>query len=121
MAMESPAYALLAAYAPLTALVPSARIRKSGYAGESPVAPYITIQEIGGAPANYIAGRPGMDLFRPTVKVVAATEAESKTIAGHVRDALELSGHCLLFDGPEYESEVKLYVHFSDWHFHVSR
>lgn len=121
MAMESPAWSMLAAYTPLTALVPSARIRKSGYAGESPVAPYITIQEIGGSPANYVAGRPGMDSFRPSIKVVASTEAQARTIAGHVRDALELSGHCLLSDGPEFEMETKLYLHMSDWRFHVNR
>jgi len=121
MAMESPAYALLAAYAPLTALVPAARIRKSGYAGESPVAPYITIQEIGGVPGNYIADRPGMDSFRPTIKVIAETEAQAKAIGAHVLAALELHGNCLLFDGPEFEAETRLFVWFADFRFHASR
>lgn len=121
MALESPAWSLLSAYAPLVALVPAARIRKSGYAGESPVAPYITIQEIGGAPSNYVAGRPGIDSFRPSIKVVAATEAAAKTIAGHVRDALELAGYCELFDGPEFEVETKLFLHFQDWRFMLNR
>jgi hypothetical protein len=121
MAMESPAWTLLAAYAPLVALVPAARIRKSGYAGESPVAPYITIQEIGGAPQNYVAERPGIDSFRPTIKVVAVTEASAKTIAAHVRDALELRGYCELFIGPEFEVESKLFICILDWRFYVSR
>lgn len=121
MAMESPVFALLAAHAPLVALVPKARIRKAGYAGEAPTAPYITLQEIGGAPNNYLAARPGIDSFRPTVKVIAETESQAKLIASHVRDALELDGNCLVFDGPEFESETKLFVHFSDWRFFTSR
>ena len=121
MAMESPAYALLSSYAPLTAIVPAARIHKSGYAGEAPVAPFITIQEIGGISVNYVAGRPGVDTFRPTVKVVAATEAQAKLIGSHVLAALELSGHCLLFDGPDFEADTKLYVWFTDFRFYVNR
>lgn len=121
MAMESPAYALLAANAALTTLVPVARIFKSGYAGENPAKPYITIQEIGGSPYNYVAGRPGMDVFRPTVKVYSETEGQCKQIATAVRDALELDAHGLIFDGPEQDFETKLFVHLSDWHFHTSR
>ena len=121
MAMESPAYALLVANPVLTAIVAAGRIHKSGYAGEKATAPYITIQEIGTAPLNYMAGRPGMDLFRPTVKVMAETEGQCKQIAEIVRDTLELDGQCIVSDGPEFDAEAKLFVHFSDWHFHQSR
>lgn len=115
--MESPTYDLLVANSALTALVPAARVFKSGFAGDSPVAPYITIQEIGGVPENYMAGRPGMDRFRPTVKVCSKDEAQCKQIARIVRDTLELDAQCIVFDGPEVDAETRLFVHMSDWNF----
>lgn len=121
MAMESKAYALLVANPALVALVPAARVFKSGYAGQSPAAPYITIQEIGTVPLNYMADRPGMDRFRPTVKVYAEDEGACREIAGIVRDTLELAGHGVVSDGPEFDEMAKLYVHLSDWHLHESR
>lgn len=121
MAMESPVYMLLAATPGITDLVPAASIYKSGAAAENAAAPYITIQEIGTTPENYIAGRPGLDRFRPTVKVMAATEGQCRLIAERVRDALELDAHCLIADGPEQDTETRLFVHFSDWHFHINR
>ncbi|KRG38824.1 hypothetical protein ARC78_15205 [Stenotrophomonas pictorum JCM 9942] len=121
MAMESPVYMLLAATPALLALVPAASIYKSGIAAENAVAPYITIQEIATTPQNYVAGRPGIDTFRPTVKVMAETEGQCRKIAELVRDALELDGHCLIADGPEQDTETRLFVHFSDWHFHINR
>lgn len=121
MAMESTAHALLVANPALTALVPAARVFKSGYAGEKVVAPYITIQEIGTVPLNYIEGRPGMDSFRPTVKIMAEEEGQCRQIAQIVRDTLELDGYCLLSDGPEFDEEAKVFVHLSDWRFHLNR
>lgn len=121
MAMESSAYALLTANPTLLAKVPKAQIHKSGYAGEKPVLPYITIQEIGTVPYNYLAGRPGMDSFRPTIKVHAETEGQCREIAEIVRDTLELDAYCVLADGPEKDFETRIFVHLSDWRFHLSR
>ncbi len=121
MAMESRAYALLVANPTLVGQVPAARVFKSGYAGENPVAPYITIQEIGAVALGYIADRPGMDRFRPTVKVYAADEGTCKAIAAIVRDTLEVAGYSVVSDGPEFDEQAKLFVHLSDWHLHESR
>lgn len=121
MAMESPVWALLAANPALTAIVPASAIFKSGYAGEKTLDRYITIQEIGTAPQNYIADRPGIDQFRPTVKVMSRDEGECKRIAEIVRDTLELDGHCIVADGPEFDAEAKVFMHLSDWHFYVNR
>lgn len=119
MAMESPAWDLLTADAAITALVPIARIRK-GFAGESPPLPYIVLEQ-GANPLNYVAGRPGMDVFRTTVKVVAADTKQCNAIAELVRDALELAAVGIFADGPTFEADTKVYLHMSDWRFHTAR
>lgn len=121
MAMVPPVYALLSADAAVTALVPAVRIRGQGYAGETPTRPYITHQTISGNPANYIAGRPGIDAFRAQIDVWADTAAEAKTIAEAVRDALELDAHCVAIMGDDYEPEAKLHRYSFDWSFQTPR
>lgn len=121
MAMVPPVYELLSADAAVTALVPASRIRGQGYAGEAPVTPYITHQTISGNPANYIAGRPGMDAFRSQIDVWADTAAQAKQIAEAVRDALELNAQCVAIMGDDYEPDTRLHRYSFDFQFWTPR
>lgn len=121
MAMVPPVYALLSADAAVTALVPASRIRGQGYAGETPVAPYITWQTVSGVPANYIAGRPGIDAFRVQIDIWANDATSAKQIATAVRDALELNAHCVSIMGESFEADTKLFRYSYDWAFHTPR
>lgn len=114
MAMESPTWSLLAAAPAVTALVPQARIHK-GYAGDSPTVPYIVIEEITATPENYVAGRPGIDNFRSTVRVLADDTAECRQIGAAVRDAMEVVAAQQFAEGPYREKDTGLWSHLSDW------
>ena len=115
MAMVPPVFSILAAAPAVTALVPSSRIRGQGYAGESPVAPYITWQLVDGLPENYLGSRPGIDTFRVQIDCWANDAAQSKAIAAAVRDALEPHGLCVAIFGDDYDAETKLYRYGFDW------
>lgn len=114
MAMESPTWAVLSAAAPVTALVPAARIFK-GYAGDAPVTPYIVIEEYNAVPANYMGDRPGVDNFRAQVRVMSDGTAQCRQIAEAVRDAMELVATCQFSEGPIREDDTGLWSHLSDW------
>ncbi|MEJ7746058.1 MAG: DUF3168 domain-containing protein [Luteimonas sp.] len=121
MAMSPPVYAILSGDAAVTALVPAARIKGQSYAGESPIAPYITWQIISGGPENYLADRPGMDVFRVQIDIWAVSAASAKAIAALVRDALEPHAYCLNIFADDYEPDTKLYRYGYDWNFHTLR
>lgn len=121
MALVPPVYEILSASGAVTALVPATRIRGQGYAGETPVAPYITWQVVSGQPENYTGNRPGIDQHRVQVDCWAATAAQSKQIAAAVRDALEPHAQCVAVFGDDYDTEAKLYRFGADWSFWSGR
>jgi hypothetical protein len=115
MAIVPPVFEILSATAAVTALVPAIRIRGQGYAGETPVAPYITWQVVSGLPENYTSNRPGIDQHRVQVDCWATTAAQSRAIATAVRNALEPHGQCVAVFGDDYDTEARLYRFGFDW------
>lgn len=68
--------------------------------GEAPQAgpyPYATFQFISGTPANQLAGRPQVDQVRVQFDAYGTTGAQARALAAAIRDAVELSAHCVLF------------------------
>ena len=119
--MTPPVFQLLSGAAAVVALVPASRIRGQGYAGETPVAPYITWQIVDGLPENYTGNRPGMDTFRVQVDCWSTTAAGAKQVAEACRDALEPHAQCVAIFGDDYDSEAGLYRYGFDWSFRTRR
>lgn len=84
--------------------------------------PYITYQQVGGTPVNFLSGVPSKRNGRFQINVWADTRIEAANIIRQVEDAVRLSSLLLaVTEGgavADYEDEMKLYgarQDFSIW------
>lgn len=84
--------------------------------------PYVTYQQVGGAPANFLAGIPNKRNGRFQINVWAATRLAAATLIRQVEDAVRASAalNATTEGGAvaDYEPETKLYgarQDFSIW------
>lgn len=64
-----------------------------GDAGEKPQYPYVTYQNIAGAPENYLGDRPDADGWILQINCWAKSEVQVVALAKAVSESLELSAH----------------------------
>lgn len=105
----------------VTALVPSARIRGQGFAGDNPVAPYITWQGVGGEAETYIADPTRLYRTRVQIDCWAKTMDDALAIAAAVHDALDDHGQPAMAPIEDYDQDARLYRVLQDWHLHATR
>lgn len=123
MADKSSIYAILTAYAGLTALVPASRMWYShaprGTATPSTF-PYLTYRRITSTPENVLAGAPGIDQQRIQFDIYATTTQAAEAILVQLRLALNSSGHEVLTqDLSEIEPDCERIS--VDWDFWLPR
>ena len=76
-----------------------ANVRVYGF-GEAPqgvASPYATFQFISGVPVNHLAQRPVVDEVRAQFDIYGTTGAQARALATAIRDAVEPTGHLVLF------------------------
>lgn len=80
-----------------------------GDAGDNKVYPYVTYQNIGGDPENFLGDRPDADSFVLQINCLAKTEAEANQVADAVSYALELDGHVIGWGGTDRDPVTRNY------------
>lgn len=73
------------------------RVYPFGEGPQSITYPYATFQSISGVPANQLSGRPQVDQVRVQFDAYGQTGAQARSLAAAIRDAIEPSGHLVLF------------------------
>lgn len=86
--------------------------------------PFVTYQQVGGKPANFVSGIPSMRNGHFQINVWSATRAEAASLARQIEDAARLNStlSAVTLGGvvSTYEPETKLYgtrQDFSIWFF----
>ena len=109
--MYAPIFAVCSASAQVKALIGSNPVRLYPF-GEAPQGvtyPYAVWQSVGGAPENFLAGRPDADSYTTQVDVYADTAASAREVAKALRDAVELVAHVVAWRGESRDPETKKY------------
>ena len=75
------------------------RLYPAGRAPQGVVYPYAVWQTISGAPQNYLAQVPTVDLFSVQVDVYATTVTDARNAAKALRDAIEPCAHIVGWRG----------------------
>lgn len=109
--MFAPVFQVCSASAAVTALlgVAPTRLYPFGEAPQGAVYPYAVWQAVGGAPENFLAGRPDADSYTTQVDVYADTAASAREVAKALRDAVELVAHVVAWRGESRDPETKKY------------
>lgn len=71
--------------------------------------PYAVWQQIGGAPENYMAGRPDADSPSLQVDAYAATAEEARAVANAIMYAIELDSYVVSLPSETKEQDTQLY------------
>ncbi|MCW1937511.1 DUF3168 domain-containing protein [Pseudomonas sp. MDMC_285] len=109
--MNPPIFSVVSADPAVTALLGSNPVRFLPF-GEAPQGvtyPYAVWQSVGGAPGNFLAGRPDADSYTTQVDVYADTAASAREVAKALRDAVELVAHVVAWRGESRDPETKKY------------
>lgn len=109
--MYPPIFEVCKANAGVVALLGSSPLRLYPF-GEAPqgvVTPYAVWQQVGGAPENYLAGRPDIDGLTQQVDVYGKSAAEVRAVASAIRDAIELRSHIVAWRGESRDPETNNY------------
>ena len=109
--MYPPIFEVCKADAAVVALLGSNPLRFYPF-GEAPqkvAKPYAVWQQVGGAPENYLAGRPDIDAYTLQVDVYADSAASSRAVAAAIRNAIELRAHIVAWRGESRDPETKNY------------
>ncbi len=120
-----PVFTLLAAAAPVTAIVGTnpVRVFPAGnvpqVSGTDPNAnlPCVTWQSIWGQPENMLGERPVVDNLRVQIDCWSTTFGGAQALADAVQAALELNGYCVSINGHDYDTDTKRYRSSFDWSF----
>ena len=80
-----------------------------GDAGDNKVYPYVTYQNIGGEPENFLADRPDADSFTLQINCWAKTELEAAAVADAVSYSLELNCHVIGWGGTDRDPLTRNY------------
>ena len=112
-------YAVLAAAAPVTALVPAERIEPIRRTQSLPI-PAIVISRPSVVPENHLTGWANLDGSLVQLDIFAATFAEAVAIAAACRTALEAAQHLMTLQVDGYEPDVdpelyRLILNFQVW------
>jgi len=83
--------------------------------------PYAVWQTIGGAPKNYLDGRPDIDLFTLRVRVYGATVDSIRQVAQALRDAVEPQAHIKRWGSERKDTETDHYCLSFDLDWQVER
>ncbi|WP_217476613.1 tail completion protein gp17 [Stutzerimonas stutzeri] len=96
------------------------RLYPFGEAPEGVIYPYAVWQAIGGAPANYLACRPDIDLFSLQVDVYGDSADSVRHAGAALRDAIELHANITRWGGERKDPATGRYrLSFDvDWHAH---
>lgn len=88
-------FPILAAAAPVTALIGSSPVRayRHGRAPQAVTAPYVTWAVDAGAPENMLTGAPVVDSYGVRVDCWADDDGQVEALAQAVRDAIEPTAH----------------------------
>lgn len=117
-----PIFATCRESASVTALLGVAPLRlyEFGHAPQGVAYPYAVWQVVGGAPENYISGRPDVDSVTVQIDVYAKSSSSARAVASALRDAIEPHAHIVSWRGESIDSETKNH-RFSfdvDWFVH---
>ena len=85
------------------------RFYQFGMADQNVKKPYAVWQRVFGAPENYLAQRPNIDLFTLQIDVYATSADQVRTVALALRDALEVVGHITSWLGESVDQDTKNY------------
>ena len=109
--MYPPIFQVAAADPGVTALLGAAptRLYPFGEAPQGVTYPYAVWQSAGGAPENFLAGRPDADSYTTQVDVYADTADSARKVAKALRDAVELVAHVVAWRGDSRDPETKKY------------
>lgn len=92
-----------------------------GLAPEGVADPYAVWQVTGGAPENYLAGRPCIDGFTVQIDVYGNAVTQVRAAAKALRDALELHAYVVSWRGETRDPETKRYRSSFDMSWYVNR
>ena len=109
--MYPPIFEVCKADAAVVALLGSNPLRFYPF-GEAPqkvAKPYAVWQQVGGAPENYLAGRPDIDGFTLQIDVYAATGASARAVGAALRDSIELRAHVTRWGGESKDEATGRY------------
>lgn len=109
--MYPPIFEVCKASAAVVALLGSKPVRLYPFGGapQDVVKPYAVWQQVGGAPENYLAGRPDVDAYTLQVDVYADSAAIARAVAAAIRDAIELRASIVAWRGESRDPETKNY------------
>lgn len=120
--MFPPIYPAVAASTACVALLKSGtgpiRFYQFGINQEQPQTyPYAVWQRVGGAPENYLAGRPDIDSFTVQIDVYAKSADQARTVAAAIRDAIEGASYITAWLGESRDPDTLNYRFSfqSDW------
>lgn len=97
------------------------RLYPFGEAPEGVALPYAVWQGIGGAPENYLGGRPDMDQFALQVDVYGATAESVRQVGAALRNAIELHAHITRWSGERKDATTGRYRLTFDVDWYVER
>lgn len=83
--------------------------------------PYITWQNIGGSPENYLKDSPNIDRFSLQVDCWGMTATKARQAAQAARDAIQGEAHIVAWAGESRDPETKNYRYSFDVDFYVAR
>lgn len=122
--MTAPFYRYVKASAAVQALLggPELRLYPWGLNNDAQrTYPYVTHQQVGGAPGNYLSGRPDMDSCTLQVDVWAKTAESARAVDKALRDAIELHCYITAWRGESVDPATKVYRISFDCDWIVSR
>ena len=121
--MFAPINAVCAKDAGVTALLGASPVRlyPFGDAPQDGPKPYAVWQTIGGAPENYLAGRPDVDGYTLQVDVYAAAGKDARAVAKALRDAIEPHAYIIRWGGESRDPATKSYRYSFDVSWFVPR
>ncbi|SDI77626.1 Protein of unknown function [Pseudomonas flavescens] len=97
------------------------RLYTFGDVPEGVIHPYAVWQTIGGAPKNYLDGRPDIDLFTLRVRVYGDTIDSIRQVAAALRDAIEPQAHITRWRSERKDTETGYYCLSFDLDWQVDR
>lgn len=121
--MFPPIFATCAAVPAVAALLGTDPVRLYPFASapHSVARPYAVWQIVGGAPENYLSGRPDLDQFALQVDVYADSGESARTVAAALRDAIEPHAYISAWRGESKEADTGLYRYSFDVDWSVNR
>lgn len=118
--MSNPAFTLLSAAAPVTAIV-AQRIFKHGRAPPGVAKPYITYAIVGGHTENYVDGPPGTAQIRVQLDCWSLDSAQCEQLKEAVIDALKNNGQQAGIEQDDFEEDTQLYRWLIEFYFWIPR